>query len=385
MTTEDTWGARRPNLVANVVSQIVSVDVTTAERIEHTSGPGLKVSPQFLSATEIAYHRKGGTDEGLYTTSGRPAVKAALRAPVWSADGMTVIYEKHDFQPRPENQLLYSWDLEWDYRYTDVFPQLSRDGKLVFTEKAKNSSIVTLNPDGSDRRRIFDTDTSGLDATMVQRGMAGAFQPSWSPDGQWVAFGLGEWFQSRRTGNARIMRVRRDGTGLEALTDGSIHAGFPSYSADGKEIVFRVWGEKTKDYGLRILNLDNRTTRVLTSEADNLPGWSPDGGRILFTRRVDTVNFDIFTIRPDGSDLLRLTTNRSTDGHAVWTADGRIMWNSGVYGFRDEAALYDNTFQQYGQIFIMNADGTDKRMVTDSRWEDSMPLYIPATFLRNRS
>ena len=234
MTTEDTWGARRPNLVANIVSQIVSVDVTTGERIEHTSGPGLKVSPQFLSATEIAYHRKGGPDEGLYTTSGRPAVKAALRAPVWSADGKTVIYEKHDFQPRPENQLLYSWDSEWDYRYTDVFPQLSRDGKLVFTEKAKNSSIVTMNPDGSDRRRIFDTDTSGLDAAMVQRGMAGAFQPSWSPDGQWVAFGLGEWFQSRRTGNARIMRVRRDGTGLEALTDGSIHAGFPSYSATAK-------------------------------------------------------------------------------------------------------------------------------------------------------
>ena len=102
---------------------------------------------------------------------------------------------------------------------------------------------------------------------------------------------------------------------------------------------------------------------------------------MLFTRRVDAVNFDIFTIRPDGSDLLRLTTSRSTDGHAVWTADGRIKWNGGMYGFRDEAALYDNTFQQYGQIFIMNADGSGKRMLTDSRWEDSMPLYIPAKFL----
>ena len=40
MTTEDTWGARRPNLVAKVVSQIVSVDVATGERVEHTSGPG---------------------------------------------------------------------------------------------------------------------------------------------------------------------------------------------------------------------------------------------------------------------------------------------------------------------------------------------------------
>jgi hypothetical protein len=27
------------------------------------------------------------------------------------------------------------------------------------------------------------------------------------------------------------------------------------------------------------------------------------------------------------------------------------MWNSGIYGFCEEAALYDNTFQQYGQIF----------------------------------
>jgi hypothetical protein len=50
-------------------------------------------------------------------------------------------------------------------------------------------------------------------------------------------------------------------------------------------------------------------------------------------------------------------------------------------GFRDEAALYENTFQQYGQIFVMNADGSEKRALTDSRWEDSMPLLIPAKLL----
>jgi hypothetical protein len=44
-------------------------------------------------------------------------------------------------------------------------------------------------------------------------------------------------------------------------------------------------------------------------------------------------------------------------------------------------ALYDNTFQQYGQIFIMNADGSEKRALTDNRWEDSMPLLIPAKLL----
>jgi len=379
MTTEETWGARRPNLVASVVSQIVSVDVATLERIEHTSGPGLKVFPQFLSATEIAYHRKGGPDEGIAYTSGRPGFKAALRSPTWSPDGKTVIYEKVDFKPRPQNKLLYSWDPDWEYRHTDVFPILTPDGQLIITEKAQNSSIAIMDPDGSNRKRIFDAGGAGLDPSKVARGMAGAFNPTLSPDGQWIAFGLGEWFQERRSGKATIMRMRRDGSAVEALTDGSVHSGFPSYSADGKQIVFRVWGEN--NMGLRILNLEDRTTRVLTSGYDNLPGWSPDGSRILFTRRVDEVNFDIYTIRPDGSDLLRVTTNRSNDGHAVWTADGRIMWNSGMYGFRDEAALYDNTFQQYGQILIMNADGSDKRMLTDSLWEDSMPLYIPAKFL----
>ena len=231
-----------------------------------------------------------------------------------------------------------------------------------------------MNADGSDRKRVYDVDKSDLDPALVKKGLAGAFMPAWSPDSQWIAFGLGEWFQMRRTGKARIMRIRRDGTGLEALTDGTIHSGFPSYSADGNEIVFRVFGADVA--GLRILNIKTRQTRVLTTEYDNLPAWSPDGTRIVFTRRVDAVNFDIYTIKPNGSDLQRLTTSRANDGHAVWTADGRIMWTSGMYGFREEAALYDNTFQPYGQIFIMNSDGTGRRMLTDSIWEDSMPLYL---------
>ena len=90
------------------------------------------------------------------------------------------------------------------------------------------------------------------------------------------------------------------------------------------------------------------------------------------------MNFDIYTIRPDGSDLARLTTSRANDGHMIWTADGRILWSSGMYGFRQEAALHDNTFQSYGQIFVLNADGTDKRILTDSLWEDAMPLFVPA-------
>ncbi len=175
---------------------------------------------------------------------------------------------------------------------------------------------------------------------------------------------------------AALWRVRRDGSGAEQLTDGSVHSGFPSYSADGKELVFRVWSATEK--GLRVLNLETRKTRVLTQGLDNLPGWSPDGKRIVFTRkREEDGNFDIYTIKPDGTGLFRCTTHASSDGHAVWSADGRILWSGSEHGFRDEAALYDQTFQQYGQIYVMNADGTNKRLLTDSKWEDSMPLFVP--------
>jgi WD40 repeat protein len=37
--------------------------------------------------------------------------------------------------------------------------------------------------------------------------------------------------------------------------------------------------------GLRVLSLEDCSVQVLTTEPDNLPGWSPDGSRIVFTRR----------------------------------------------------------------------------------------------------
>lgn len=380
ITTEGTWGAHRPEWIGRVGSQIVSVDVASGERIEHTSGPGLKIFPQYIGPDEIGYEIKGGPEEGLAYTSGRTTVKRALRSPCWSPDGKTVIYEKVGFKPRAQNKLLYSWDKDWTYRSSDVFPVLSNDGTLAITEKQLGtSSIVTMNPDGSNRKVVFDTSGKGLDPVLLKKGLAGAFMPAWSPDSKWIAFGMGSWFQERAHGKATLMRVTADGSKFEALTDGSVHSGFPSYSHDGKQIVFRVWGEEQK--GLRIFNLADRSTRVLTNEYDNLPFWSPDGRRIVFTRKVDAVNFDIYTIRPDGTGLQRLTTDGSNDGHAVWSADGRILWNSGMYGFRDEAALYDNTFQPYGQIFVMDADGRNKRLLTDSLWEDSMPLYVPARLL----
>jgi Tol biopolymer transport system component len=390
---EYTYWVLRPDLLPKIDSQIVSVDVTSGERIEHTSGPGFKVGPQYLTPGEIVYRRKGGAETGLYSTvPGKPVVKIdGLRTPNWSPDGKSVIYEKFRWRGWQQNQPLFSWDGEREYRYSDVWPAFARDGTMVLTAKGDDSSVDIMRADGSERQRIFSvTKQGGLDMSLVKRGLAGAFFPVWSPDGEWVVFGLGSWFTERGKGGAKLMRVRRDGTGAEALTDDSVfNAGFPSYSADGKEVVFRAWGKDGgtgyEQQGLRVINLESRKTRVVTQGYDNLPSWSPDGSCIMFTRGVKKPdskwsNFDIFTVRPDGTDLRRLTTSEASDGHAVWTNGGRqILWNSAMAGYRDEACLYDQTFQPYGQLFVMDADGGHKRQITDSIWEDSTPQYVPPT------
>jgi Tol biopolymer transport system component len=360
---EQTWAAHWPGQDRTTTSQVVSIQLSSGERQTHTEGPGLKVMPQFLTNETIGYLAKAGPVQGLAYTVGAGLVKGDMRSPAWSPDGKHVVYERVGFRPRSQNLLLYSWDPNYEYRYTDVFPSFSKDGKLLLTRKDGDSSLDIMDPDGSNRQEVFASNGGT------------AFSPSWSPDAQSIVFGYGGFLQSRRE-PAKIMMVRRDGANLTTLTEGTPNAGFPSWAPDGKRIVYRVWGPEAQ--GLRILNLSDRSVAILTTEYDNLPYWSPDGERIVFTRRHSGFNFDIFTIRPDGSDLKQLTTSPANDAHAVWTDDGRhIMWSSGMYGWKEEAALYDRTFQPYGQIFIMNADGSEKRQLTDSLWEDAMPSFVP--------
>lgn len=241
MLREYTWNAHRPEDLNTTVSQIVSVDFATCEdRRQETNTSTLKIAPNYVTNTNIGYLVKGPTGlTGLHYTTGNTSVIRDLRSPAWSADGQKVVYEVTGWVNRPMEKPLYSWDDEWDYRFTDVFPELSAQGKLAITQKQLgNSSIVKMNPDGSDIEMVFDVyATNQSDPSLVAQGLAGAFQPSWSPDGEYIAFGLGAWFQERAEYSAWVYRAASNGTWYEQLTFGSLNAGFPSYSHDGTQLV----------------------------------------------------------------------------------------------------------------------------------------------------
>ncbi|BAE62265.1 unnamed protein product [Aspergillus oryzae RIB40] len=361
MTRETTWDAHSSFDVNSANSSIVSVDFATG-------------TDRVVEATPAQ----------SATSSKAPRITTPLPAPLPGPQTANASSTK-------------SWDANWTYRFTDVFPTINTAGRLAITQKQLgDSAVISLNATGTDNETVFDPVARGiLSLSSVEQGTSGAFQSSWSSDGNWLTYGVGYWFAGRASNGGWIVCSKADGSEAMNLTTSAIplsaggnntlNTGFPSFLPDGTKIVFRVWGADAEDgdtsqLGLRILHLDQVTANgtypvtVLTNWWDTLPSFSPDGTKIVFTRRVSGSNYEVCTIAPDGSDLQVLTSSEANDAHA-------IMYSTGEYGFQSECALYDNTFQPYGQINIMDADGGNKRALTNSLWEDSMPAYVPGEFL----
>ena len=162
------------------------------------------------------------------------------------------------------------------------------------------------------------------------------------------------FFVNRERGE-QVALIKPDGSGFREITSGPNNNGFPSLSSDGKRCVYRTLGPQGQ--GLRIMNLEDSSVSTLTTDYDNFPLWSPRGDIIIFTRKYEG-DFELFSIRPDGKDLRRLTNSPGNEGHCAWSPDGDwILFSSARMGFKDET-LYTDSAQPYGELFVMRFDGT---------------------------
>jgi WD40 repeat protein len=147
--------------------------------------------------------------------------------------------------------------------------------------------------------------------------------PQWSPDGTRIV-------ASRWSGG--IVTMDAKGRNVELLVTGGDDErhGEPSWSPDGRWIAYThvTWDAEAEETweNVHVVAADGSENRRLTSDGRSLPlGWSPDGTRILFlrhgleTERLRDRGLDLWVMDADGGRQTRLPFNRP--GWTVYGAD----------------------------------------------------------------
>lgn len=203
--------------------------------------------------------------------------------------------------------------------------------------------VYAANGDGSNRRVI----TRFPEPTSPYGG------PYWSPDGSELIIRT-ETPRSEGAVDGYIFKVNGDGSDLVNLSavSGSTGDAMPAWSPDGGEIAFASTRPGDSYPRLYVMGADGTRPRLvapLDFEAQ-YPTWSTTGS-IAFSGVVDR-NFEIYSIRPDGSELRRLTDDPSGDNWPTYSPDGAHI------------AFYSNRDGVDG-IWVMNADGSNALRIAD--------------------
>lgn len=154
----------------------------------------------------------------------------------------------------------------------------------------------------------------------------------------------------------------------------NIVSAYPCPSPDGSRVVFQ--SNRTGRHEIYVMNVDGSGVVQLTDRpGDNsTPVWSPDGRRIAFAASAEADNSEIYVMDADGGNIVRLTKSPGDDSHPHWSPDGkRIMFNSP----RTTPDLSVGWLDQWHEVFSMKPDGSDLRQHTHNRAVCTYPSYSP--------
>jgi len=165
---------------------------------------------------------------------------------------------------------------------------------------------------------VMDSDGGNIRQLATRPGVD--FSLAWAPDGRRIAW----WGQDPASRANHLFLVDVDGGEFKDLGTGSN----PVWSPDGRRIAFLEQEAAPPGVFLTRPMVDIFVLDIETGERTNLtpdsgherwPTWSPDGQQIAFVSERDNRNGEIYVMNADGSDVRRLTDNDLREGMLAWS------------------------------------------------------------------
>ena len=263
--------------------------------------------------------------------------------PILSPDGQKIAYESTGSQPsNPEGDrevYLVNADGSGNKNLTDnrailkdLAPEFSPDGqRIAYVSEGEqvgnpqaDSEIYAMNLDGSGQTNLTNN------GDLLHEG-----SPAFSPDGQKIAYTSGGQQDSNPEGDQEVYVMNAsDGSGQTNLTyNGNLVADVePSFSPDGQKIAYTSDGpQDSNPVGgdeVYVMNSDGSNQKNLTNNGwdtgDSAPAFSPDGQRVLYETNVTSSSnpdgdLEVYAMSAsDGTGKKNLTNNGAYDAYPEW-------------------------------------------------------------------
>jgi Tol biopolymer transport system component len=257
---------------------------------------------------------------------------------------------------------------------TEWYPACSPKGdQVVYWSNAVDSNsdsksetgvynLWKVNLDGSNRVQITYDETNSLKTSDQNLLVNDA--PSWSFDGKKILYSL----------EGDIWMMDSDGYNPESVLLG--HSALcPQFSPDGKSIMFISNADDTV-YNIWTVAIPDKSLKKLTAYTDwnvGSPSFSMDGKKILFNLyREDTTQ--VYTIdAADGTNPINITNNNRSLCPKFAQNDRKILYCT--YGTGDDVSL---------DIFMANNNGTESKSLNleggaSPSWAPARVLLAPAS------
>jgi serine/threonine protein kinase len=302
-------------------------------------------------------------------------------SPSWSPDGTEIIFSSVKFVSpisRDGDGVLWAVNVsdggkrKIETGVDSIQPNVSPNGKRV----------VFWGRDGKFQRDLWTVPLGGGEVVRTTNDAALDWNPIWSPDGKHLYFcsnrngGISVWRLAvdEETGKplgepetviapsaqSSMLTISRDGKNLiyvraqrieniqrvefdpakkqiigkpTFITEGSKRARTVDVSPDGRQIVFYLTGEGQED--LVTIKIDDLKWNQITDDEarDRVPRFSPDGSRIAFYSTAGNGVYEIWTIKPDGSDRQKLSEYGGRGlKYPVWSPDNLRLAFSAING-----------------------------------------------------